>query len=616
MRFDKNIWSSTCLEYSAVTDKTQLDLSYFTTATKVLVSVWLELLQDHRAPITRQLHELSVVDLADELLRAMDLWSREPQTSYRVINLAERLKAGIERWGTGFPAHVEADRFMSACDLFVEFLSLSNKERDTKDGVWQRSRTALGFPAHLNGGNSKAQEVFALHVEASVVSLRAALEGDEAYLTALLDGVRAEVMSAATPDYTMRIELLVRELLAFALRRGFSREHLAELPIKSLRADNKRLKDKSLEERLSIMLGAFRGAKQRYEAFVALEGPVVEIDGEILPNGIALETWADWSSVVPTAEKDRFAQKQAFRLDIARLLEQDFVAEAFQPHDVFAARDIALTSVRRCLDVVFLLKGSVPRVFPHVLIVASGVEPYKKVLEVRRDFAPGQISLKFLRSVPAEWVDALHWFREGVEDPSDEVGIINLWTSLELLSRRSKREHSSDAERVQETVGRLAAIGILDTEMRYLDAATRFAIGAETHVEWPHWLSVTEADLESAFASFPHLGGLLAAPSTRTYGKERYREVCRLVRWILVWSYSCRNDIVHEGRRQLPGADILRDALAAVARAALTVTLRLESRNYASCLRDCFFWAENESKTIEALSTQDDLARLSQRFNQ
>lgn len=623
MRLDKNIWSGSCSEYSGVADKSKLDLAHFNSATKVMVSAWLELLQDHRAPITRQLHELSVVDLADELLRAMDLWTREPQTSYRVVNLIERLKAAIEGWGTGFPARVEAGRFAAACDLFIEFLSTSNKERDNKDpsGIWPRSCAALGFPAHLNGGNPKAQEVFALHFEACVVSLRAALEGGQAYLTALLDGLHSEASGSGTAaQSTQKIGLLVRELLAFALRRGFSREHLAELPIKSLRADNPRLSGKALSERLNNMLGAFRGSKQRYEVFVALEGPVIDIDGEILPDGIALEAWTDWSSALPATEQQRFEERQAFRLDVARLLEQDFVAEAFQPPDVFAARDIALTSVRRCLDVVFLLKGSVPRVFPHMLIVATSgdaaAKPYKRILEVRREFAPGQISLKYLRSVPAEWVDALHWFREGVEDPSDEVGIVNLWTSLELLSRRSKRDYPSDAERVQETIGRLATIEILDSEMRYLDAAVRTVSSAVPQRNWTEWLVAAEADLEAEFTDFPHVGGILASPATKNYGTERYREIAQSVRWILVWGYGCRNDIVHEGRRQLPGADILRDALAAVARAALTLTLRLESRNYASCLRDCFFWAENESKTIEELSALGDLDGLSRRFNQ
>gem|GEM_PF-4391592 len=614
MRFDKNIWSDSCREYRNVVDKTKLDFRHFNTATKVVVSVWLELLQDDRAPITRQLNELSVVDLADELLRAMDLWTREPQTAYRVINLAQRLKAALQSWGNAFPTPVEADRFTAACDLFIEFLSANNKERDNKapTGIWCRSCAALGFSTQLNGGHAKAQETFALYIEACVVSLRAALEGGEAYVTALVGGLLTEATGASTAvQCTQKIDLLLRELLALALRRGFSREQLAELPIKALRADNDRFSDKSLSDRLRLMLGAFRASRQRYEVFVALEGPVLDIGGEILPNGIVLQAWDEWSSVLAKEDQQLFAPRQAFRLDLARLLEQRFV-EGFEPHDVFAARDIALTSVRRCLDVVFLLRGHVPSISAKVLVVAksadAGTEPYKQIVEVRRVFTPRQLSLKHLRSVPPEWVDALHWFREGVECPSDEVGIVNLWTSLELLSRRSKREYSSDPDRVRETIGRLAAIEILDLEMQYLDAASRKAVPARD-CGWLDSPETTECEWETAFSHFPHIGGILADPRTKNYAVARYPEIAELVRRILIWGYSCRNDIVHEGRRQLPGADILRDALGAVASAALTLTLRLESRNYAGCLRDCFFWAENESNAIRQLSVLSDLSK-------
>ena len=113
----------------------------------------------------------------------------------------------------------------------------------------------------------------------------------------------------------------------------------------------------------------------------------------------------------------------------------------------------------------------------------------------------------------------------------------------------------------------------------------------------------TSAETRAALAEFPHLAEVICDASSTNYFCTRLVEIHSLVTDKLVWAYGYRNDVVHEGRRGLPGAGTARVVLADVAEAAISLTLKLESRRFASSLHECFLWARQQLLTLKAIAS-------------
>jgi hypothetical protein len=613
MRFEKDIWEPTCREYEV----TGLDTSYFNDAAKVVVSVWLERLTDFKAPVTRRLDRLCLLDLAEDLLRAIALWQTNEKTSYRVLLLLKEIAASLQRahsTGVRIPGELEALRIQSIIPQFSEFVNASNTERDK---LWPPIAKLLGRGAELNGGRPAACELFTREVVSLITTFRAFLRGSRAYMHALTSAF-AECIEG-TVDLG-RTDHVVCELLAYSLRRGYSKEHLAELPIKYLRADNTKLDGKSLNDRVSMMLGAFGSSKQRYVVVLPLEGPMLAIDGNIFPEGIHVASPEKWHKLVApnvlSELSNEDSARQAFTVDVHEALHYESTHERARPHDLFAARDLAVKAVRRCMDAVFLHRAAVPTLAGFALVSAR--EPDKDAfvrrIELERDHRPEKVSLRFLRAVPSEWVDALHWYREGREGPSDEVGLVNLWTAIELLSRRDTDVYTHDVDRVQKTVGALASVALMERELRYLAREVSTCIEVQTADSASlvrEWIAnKSDAEARTAFRKFPHLAEVICAAKASNYFATRLGQIQEFVRDKLTWAYGYRNDVVHEGRRGLPGASTARAVLADISEAAISLTITLESRSFASSLHECFQWARQQNITLTALSSQGDVPGL------
>lgn len=624
MRLDKKIWDPTCREYIRATSP--LDTSYFNTAAKVFLSVWLERLTDFNAPVTRRLDRLGLLDLTDELLRAIRLWSATLATDknaspYRVVLLLREIGKSITRSrevGLPLPGQQEASRLQSLVAPFSEFIRASNKDRDT---LWPAIAATLEKGTGINGGHPDAPQLFAREIVAVATGLRAFLRGDDAYLHALTDALTSCING--TVDLA-RADHVVCELLAHSLRRGYSKEHLAELPVKYLRADNPKIMGKALSDRVALIRGAFRPSKQRYLVVLPLAGPLLAIDGDIFPSGIEVVAPGGWKQMLSKEDIERLkpedAARQAFRVDVDAVLEYEGFDVNVRPHDVFAARDLAVQTVRRCLDVVFLLRSAVPSLagFGFISAEEGGRTVFVRRLDLERDYQPEKVSLKFLRAVPAEWVDALHWYREGRDESSDEVGLVNLWTAIELLSHRDPAVYHSIVERVKETVGALATLALVDREIQYLGHEIGTCINPssdDSHELFRAWVMDKPTDeTRTALADFPHLAEAVCAAKSNNYFATRLTEIQSLVSDKLVWAYGYRNDVVHEGRRGLPGAGTARDVLADLAEAAISLTLKLESRRFATSLHECFQWARQQIRTLNEISAagnvKDFLTRL------
>jgi hypothetical protein len=617
MRFDKRIWDPGCKEYLGGTGV--LDTSYFNEATKIVLSVWLERLTDLNAPVTRRLASLCLLDLVDELLRSIEIWGENDRTAYRMLLLVKEVDVSLKRGKNAsleHPGQEEASRLQQFGQQFADFVRASNKE---KDALWPPLAARLGKSPAFNGGHPETLKIVTRELVSITTGLRGFLRGDDAYLRCLIHAFSACLTSGTINDLE-RIDHVVCELLAFSLRRGYSREQLAELPIKYLRADNANLAGKPLSDRLALLLGAFRPSKQRYTVVLPLVGPRLVVDGDIFPKGIELLEPEGWNKALPgpalAAVDASVRELQAFRVDVDDVRAYEAAEGSWRPHDVFAARDVAVKAVRRCLDVVFLLRAAVPTVAGCALVAASelGKDVFVRQLDLERDHRPERVSLKFLRAVPAEWVDALHWYREGREDPSDEVGIVNLWTALELLSRRDIDAYHSDADRVVKTIGTLATLGLFERELRYLgrEVATFLNIKCDDSREvFRAWVLEKKPDeIGATFAGFPHLAALVTSAASGQYFRRRAAEVEMFVSDKLVWAYGYRNDVVHEGRRGLPGASTARFVLAEIAESAIALTLRLESRRFTSSLSECFLWGREQLLTVKELAAAGKVAEL------
>jgi hypothetical protein len=140
MRFDKNIWDPTSREYNSATG---LDTSYFNEPAKVFLSVWMERLTDFNAPVTRRLDRLCLLDLVDELLRALALWQSNDKTVHRVLLLLREIETSVACAATAveLPGQPEADRLHGIIPKFAEFIRTPNKERDK---IWPAIAATLG----------------------------------------------------------------------------------------------------------------------------------------------------------------------------------------------------------------------------------------------------------------------------------------------------------------------------------------------------------------------------------------------------------------------------------------------------------------------------------------
>jgi hypothetical protein len=116
MRFDKDLWKPSCGEYIAGAVAAQ-DCAHLNNQACVFISIWLELIQDDRAPATRVLRSLSLPDLLAELRNALRHVGKE-RIGYRLYAALGQFLRRTESLDFEFPGAVEINRLrLVAADL-------------------------------------------------------------------------------------------------------------------------------------------------------------------------------------------------------------------------------------------------------------------------------------------------------------------------------------------------------------------------------------------------------------------------------------------------------------------------------------------------------------------
>jgi hypothetical protein len=614
MRLDKDLWLTSCQEYGAhlVTDA---QLFYWTPAARAFVSIWLELLQDDRAPGSRLLRTVSLPDLLSELNRTMGLFRGDQGPVYRLRSVLQSLTRRYEAIHCDYPGKTELGRLDQFSREYVRLCDAPKSERKKAD---HELRLVLGLEENAEVNSYRFDRIRSLGR-----AIGCMLNDRDEYRNCLLAGVWAcfddpnfsfqRIISAGTP--------LFEELLAFSLERGFSRESLAELPIKYLRADRQGLEDPSLTSRLRLVFGAFRAQTQNYSVFLPLEGPTLEISGDIFPQGVTLLSGPAVAQVI-----NEFAQDQEFlppagqalKVDVTRYVHSEEGASESLPRDIFAARDVAIRAARQCLDAVYLYRSRTGR--PNnrcgVQVLDEGA-PYRKALDIDRDHhIQTTISMDFIRPVPPDWSDALHWFRIGTSTPKHEAGIVNLWTAAEILAGRGEFGAETNLGKILGTVGVMASIALFYEDALYLAQAARaytnrygpgqmpplYDLDERHLLEW--WVNLGNhyslTDLtDMHFQRFPHLGHETDevkrwVATGRVEYERRKGEIIDAIAWI----YGCRNDVVHQGRQHIPGAAIARRLLAEYLSLTLQWGLSFHARGMANAPMDSFVIAQEIETTI------------------
>jgi len=620
MRFDKDIWSPSCSEYAdRIADPSRL--AHLTGAVRVFLSYWLELLQDDRSPETRALRSLAIPDQLSDLLNAFRLTKDDGKRMYRVRAAAARLQRQFRVLACPFVGRDELTRLCADISEWVSLVDETDQKAHAKREHAVRQKYNLA-------ANVDVVSAIQQRIQEATVGTLSQIRGQPDYKGALVTHIRGKLNDPNTTAalFNQECGAAMRELLSLALDAGSSRESLAELPIKYLRGDNFNLVGKSLEERTRLLFGAFRGSNQEYEVFLPLDNIQLEIPGEIFPPGVSIVDSASWQ-----AQAQDFASLAngagipthgvAFKVEIKKYLESGLSEGEAYPLDVFAARDVAVRAAQACLDAVFLYREHRIRIEQPCGVVAHGESTHKCVLHHRHDFQKRtRITLPFLRPVPSAWADALHWYRIGHITNKDESGIVNLWTSAELLAASCHGMHGAALDRVRSSVGTTSALILFTDQQLYLANAAR-AYARQFHrenavnlpsarcndnelLEW--WLNLCSANDEgqlfgAVFDMFPQLAvDALAVKATLGPGDQRshYDGHKQAILDELAWIYSCRNDVVHDGRTRIRGAAIARAVAAEYVGTTLQATLAMRARGNTTSLNECFALAAEKERTL------------------
>ncbi len=317
---------------------------------------------------------------------------------------------------------------------------------------------------------------------------------------------------------------------------------------------------------------------------------------------------------------------QGLRVDVEEYLGSVSGESEAAPRDVFAARDLAVRASRQCLDAVFLYSRRSASITQYCGVVAhdGGGPVYRCVLEHDRDSkTEDEIFLPFVRPVPPDWADSLHWYRIGTTTPKHEAGIVNLWTAAEILAERGSRLGGAKLDTVIRSTGAMSSLFLFYDEHLYFARAARAY--AERYnlldnldppesqapdgdlISW--WIelclrfSFRELD-EQVFHNYPHLAYL--AWRVRlwvSYGAHLYKEHKTTIGDNLRWIYGCRNDVVHEGRQHISGAAVARRLLAEYLGGTLRRSLAMRARGSISTPSESFHLAaEMEVTVVEMLA--------------
>jgi len=518
------------------------------------------------------------------------------------------------------------------CDDAIQWLNLvdetDQKKRRTLD---QAIRAKFGYPE-----NTELAKVLQQRLITAAMGTLAQVRGQPEYKSALVNYLRDKLCgnaAIAPGQFYSDCSGALRELLALVLDRGNSRESLADLPIKYLRGDNPGQAGKLLPERVVPLFGAFWGTAQAYEVYLPIGDIQLDVQGTIFPPGVFTVDAYEWQQILSsfaavTGANALPRRSAAFKVDIATYLNSGLAQGEDYPLDVHAARDVAVRAAQSCLDAVFLYREHRIRIDqPCGVVVRSSAqprhedEPYRAVLHQRHEFRTRtKISLRFLRPVPASWADALHWYRLGNVINKDESGIVNLWTSAELLAANCHGTHGTAIDRVRNSVGVVASVFLFAEQQLYLAIeATRYARqygrdvvmnppaqGADDDALLGWWFDLCSANDEGqlygvVFDMFPLLAvDALRVKQFQAGGDQRgwYETHRAEILDDLSWIYGCRNDVVHDGRVRVPGASIARAVASEYVGTTLQSTLTMRARGSTSTLAECFALATEKERTL------------------
>jgi hypothetical protein len=628
MRLDKDLWTTNSQEYNDRTVVSQ-DVQHLTPPARVFIALWLELLQEDRAPENRALSSLAIPDQLAELLSSLRSVKADGHPTYRVRSAIRRLSRQRQALRCTFIGDQEAERL---CNDASEWLGLVDEaDQKTRRILEQAIRTKYGYRENVDLVKALQHRL----VGATMGTL-AQVRGQPDYKGALVGYIRDKLSDGAISplQFYDECEAALRELLALVLDTGNSRESLAELPIKYLRADNATQRGRSLGDRAATMFGAFWGSSQDYEVLLPLGEFNLGVRGDIFPPGVTILDPTAWQEVLKDFASSSLAHLlpadgTALRVVIGTYLKSGLAAGEQFPLDVFAARDVAVRAAQACLDAVFLYREHrIQLDYPCGVIATTAKQnegaaavPYRAVLHQRHEYRTRtSISLDFLRPVPAAWADALHWYRLGNVITKDESGIVNLWTASELLSSSCHGTHGTAIDRVQGSVGVVAAVSLFADQQRYLAIeAVRYARQYErvTAMRAPTpdssdadllawWLDLCAANDENQlFVAIFDLFPLLAAEALRVRTRlaagsqgDWYDAHKSQIVDNLSWIYGCRNDVVHVGRVRVPGASIARAVASEYVGTALQATLAMRARGSTSSLAECFALAIEKERTL------------------
>jgi hypothetical protein len=628
MRFDKDIWNPNCQEYQPAVDPGAV--GFITPTARVFISLWLELLNDDRAPATCILGHLALPSLLLELRRACELWLENERRFHRFRAAARLLVRATKLLDLEFAGRRAVRRLADDASALLDLIEALDQKK--KADLEKAMRQKLGLAQ-----KDDVQKVASIRLFQSIVGCLAQLRGGSDYK----DSVRRHIQDRLADANTTAEAFLsscshsVGELLSLVLDRGNSRESLAELPIKYLRADHIAHSGTSLADRINLLFGAFHSEPQSYVVYLPITGTEIDIQGDIFPPGLTLVDSAAWA-----AKRAEFSDVQnsgaidgpvrAICVDLNQYLAANLDADESAPLDVFAARDVAVRASQLCLDAIFLYREHHVRL-ARACAVEVGTAPqieHRCVLFHRQDFLQrAQVRLRFLRPVPTAWSDALHWYRLGKTTPKDESGIVNLWTAAELVAASSNVLHGTDIDRVRRSVGAASTIFVFYEEFLYCALAARtYAQKYNRLVQMaPPAMNSEEKDLlnwwcdlcgghdsvqlyGSVFDEFPHLA-YYACRTKRLQiqgAGNVYQSHKEAIIDNLSWIYGCRNDIVHDGRVRVPGAAVARGLIAKYVGITLESTLSMRAHGNVEHLSECFplVW-EKERSLVECLEQGD-----------
>jgi hypothetical protein len=178
MRLDKDIWKVTCVEYDQL-DPTALTLDFWQPRATAFVSMWLELLNDDRAPATRALRYLSLPDLCAELRLAVSVY-RDRGSEYRLHSALRGLISRVDRLPTTIPGRDELVRLGDFAVMLRDLLEATDKNK------------VIGPTASRFQILQKDVESFLIAaVEQLAIALHAQVKSGEDYVNALVQSVKS-----------------------------------------------------------------------------------------------------------------------------------------------------------------------------------------------------------------------------------------------------------------------------------------------------------------------------------------------------------------------------------------------------------------------------------------